>query len=197
MLYLWILIVAFFKEFIHPCLNLYLQLEEESIERHRGERKVHGVEEDSMSVTDSIATESDLTADTDSVTIDTDSNSDSDSEDDNNSENGKESDRVQESESRKSENKSESRTEGSDNGCNEDNTADDKEEEEVGFPDTSISLQHVQGDKWVLASLLNLNQFICFTVNVLGVGVAYREVPRTNAFVACCKHLIMISYTFS
>ncbi|XP_078313249.1 ribosome quality control complex subunit NEMF-like isoform X1 [Crassostrea virginica] len=130
--------------------GLLFKLEEESIERHRGERKVHGVEEDSMSVTDSIATESDLTADTDSVTIDTDSNSDSDSEDDNKSENSKESDRVQESESRISENKSESRTEGSDNGCNEDNTADDKEEEEVGFPDTSISLQHVQGDKFEL-----------------------------------------------
>ena len=105
------------------------------------------MEEDSMSVTDSIANERDMTADTDSVTIDTDSKSDSDSEDDNRSENSKESDRVHESESRISEYKNESRTEGSDNGCNEDNTADDKEEEGVGFPDTSISLQHVQGDK--------------------------------------------------
>lgn len=122
------------------------QLEDDSIERHKGERKVHGVDDDTMSVTDSIATESDLTADTNSVTIDTDS--DSDSENDSKSENNEDNERLQESDSEN--NKSESKNDNGDGvqGINAEKT-DESDKEEVSFPDTSISLQHVKGDKYV------------------------------------------------
>lgn len=122
------------------------QLEDDSIERHKGERKVHGVDDDTMSVTDSIATESDLTADTNSVTMDTDS--DSDSENDSKSENNEDNERLQESESEN--NKSESKNDSGDGvqGIKAERT-EESDKEEVSFPDTSISLQHVKGDKYV------------------------------------------------
>lgn len=125
------------------------QLEDDSIERHKGERKVHGVDDDTMSVTDSIATESDLTADTNSVTIDTDS--DSDSENDSKSENNEDNERLQESDSEN--NKSESKSDSGDGvqGIKAERT-EESDKEEVSFPDTSISLQHVKGDKYVTST---------------------------------------------
>lgn len=127
--------------------GLLFKLEDDSIERHKGERKVHGVDDDTMSVTDSVATESDLTADTNSVTIDTDS--DSDSENDSKSENNEDNERLQESDSEN--NKSESKNDNGDGvqGINAEKT-DESDKEEVSFPDTSISLQHVKGDKFEL-----------------------------------------------
>lgn len=123
------------------------QLEDDSIERHKGERKVHGVDDDTMSVTDSVATESDLTADTNSVTIDTDS----DSENDSKSENNENNERLQESDSEN--NKSESKNDSGD-GVQwiKAERTEESDKEEVSFPDTSISLQHVKGDKYVTST---------------------------------------------
>lgn len=121
------------------------QLEDDSIERHKGERKVYGVDDDTMSVTDSIATESDLTADTNSVTMDTDS--DSDSENDSKSENNEDNERLQESESEHSKSESNGNGDGV-QGIKAERT-EESDKEEVSFPDTSISLQHIKGDKYV------------------------------------------------
>lgn len=142
------------------------QLEDDSIERHKGERKVHGVDDDTMSVTDSVATESDLTADTNSVTIDTDS--DSDSENDSKSENNEDNERLQESDSEnnKSESKSESKSDSGDGvqGIKAERT-EESDKDEVSFPDTSISLQHVKGDKYV-TSTSNIDFTVYFEIEV-------------------------------
>lgn len=142
------------------------QLEDDSIERHKGERKVHGVDDDTMSVTDSVATESDLTADTNSVTIDTDS--DSDSENDSKSENNEDNERLQESDSEnnKSESKSESKSDSGDGvqGIKAERT-EESDKDEVSFPDTSISLQHVKGDKYV-TSTSNIDFTVYFEIGV-------------------------------
>ncbi|XP_048732715.1 ribosome quality control complex subunit NEMF-like [Ostrea edulis] len=136
--------------------GLLFKLEDDSIERHRGERKVHKVEDDAISVADSIATESDLTADTNSVNQDTDSDSDSETEENyNRSESTEDSERPQTD--------SESKTDGNgDCQCVDKNgkiSGEDSDKKEVKeeddkeknlFPDTSISLQHVKGDKFEL-----------------------------------------------
>ncbi|XP_061172941.1 ribosome quality control complex subunit NEMF-like [Saccostrea echinata] len=147
--------------------GLMFKLEDGSIERHKGERKVHVTEDDSISVADSLATESDITADTNSLSLDSDSESEKEENDqnDNNSEYGENSERLRDDfgeidstvdkasalEGKETSVKSENRTGGSDdNRTDMEVKVEEEDETESLFPDTAISLQHVKGDKFEL-----------------------------------------------
>ena len=176
------------------CYILMFQLEESSISRHLGERKIRVAEDDELSVADTIATESELTE----VTLSDQELDDSDDEDDNIKDDKDRTDencdmvKKEESGDTKSdldcsastesdnkqganisisaknieneENQDEIKTESvvsetdikinvsGDKGNETEITTDPDGKEErknqiVEFPDTEISLQHVQGDK--------------------------------------------------
>lgn len=140
-------------------LSIVFQLEEGSIFRHKGERKIRIAEDDTMSVADSIGTEND-TIDTNS--IDGDSDNDSDNSSDSDNEEDKNDNKLQtlkeDSEdelcsdskvkvegSQVALAEKEVKVEGSKVEKQEDK--DSSEDDNAAFPDTSISLQHVKGDK--------------------------------------------------
>ena len=176
------------------CYILMFQLEESSISRHLGERKIRVAEDDELSVADTVATESELTE----VTLSDGELDDSDDEDeyikDDQHRIGENCDMVKKEESgdtksdldssastesdnkqggnisesakniENQENQDEIKTESvvsetdikinvsGDNGTETEIRTDPDSKEErknqtVEFPDTEISLQHVQGDK--------------------------------------------------
>ncbi|XP_050405953.1 ribosome quality control complex subunit NEMF [Patella vulgata] len=112
-----------------------LDLEEGSVERHRGERKVRTLEDDdAISVVDSVA---------DSETLDIDETETADGEEDSSSseEDGEKGEEMKEEEAIEEEKEEESSS----------------EEEESSFPDTSINLQHVKGEKFELQRGISVN----------------------------------------
>lgn len=143
------------------------QLEEGSVENHKGERKIRTKEEDDLeSVADSIATESDITMETDSVNIDSD-NSGDESEEENVDESLQEKmETVKITIKSESENCDKCESNDPDSKESESNDLHSNESEnsakivkseqyeekkqdsddECMFPDTSITLQHVKGD---------------------------------------------------
>ena len=110
--------------------------------RHKDERRVRTADEDAISVAESMATESDVT----DVTADSDTDS-SGSEDESNK-----LDAIEENEEG---NRPSDTSEGNLDvkpGTSEMKSEDvegskESDEEELEFPDTSIQLQHVRGDK--------------------------------------------------
>ena len=174
-----------------PICHMIFQLEESSISRHLGERKIRVADDDELSVADTVATESELTEVTLSDHELDDSDDEDDIKDDKHSENcdmvkkkesgdtksdldssaSKESDNKQGANISLSaknienqENQDEIKTESvvsetdikinvsGDKGNEMEMTTDPDSKEKakdqtVEFPDTEISLQHVQGDK--------------------------------------------------
>jgi len=149
-----------------------LQLEEDSVSRHKGERKVRTQDDDLESIADSIATESDMKAE---------SVLDENDDDDDGSDSGEENETDEQcleskmekvqirvksegdvSDSPRSESESHDldlpQSESYDKGtsvkveqCDDSkedskNTSDNSDGEQM-FPDTNITLQHVKGDK--------------------------------------------------
>ena len=121
-------------------------MDEDSILRHKDERKVRGVDEDAMSVTESV-----LTDDPNDV-IDEEENSDSE-------EDGEDTDSSSRSDLQDIKEEPEQSVDAVSEDVNKMDiaaaAAADVEEEEVEeedealFPDTNIELHHVKGDKWV------------------------------------------------
>lgn len=148
-----------------------LQLEEDSVSRHKGERKVKTQDDDLESIADSIATESDMTMDTENVLDESDDDDGVDSGEENDepcleSKMEKVEIRVKSegdvSDSPRSESEShdldlpqsESYDEGTsvkveqcDDSKEESKNNSDNSDGEQMFPDTNITLQHVKGDK--------------------------------------------------
>lgn len=150
-----------------------LQLEEDSVSRHKGERKVRTQDDDLESIADSIATESDMTNDAESVLNESDNDDGSDSGEENEND-----EQCLESKMEKVEIKVKSEGDVSDSPRSESeshdldlpqsksydkgtsvnveqcddskedskNTSDNSDGEQM-FPDTNITLQHVKGDK--------------------------------------------------
>ena len=137
-----------------------LQLDDTSVFRHKGERKVRSAEEDAASVSDSIATESEISE----VSMET---KDGDSSDMDTEEEGKEDGEVatevakgwsvpdaasgaginlEAAEEAQGEEKEREEEEENWEDAREEKE-DSEEEEESLFPDTSIQLQHVMGGK--------------------------------------------------
>ncbi|KAK6182203.1 hypothetical protein SNE40_009935 [Patella caerulea] len=117
--------------------TLLFKLEEGSVERHRGERKVRTLEDDdAISVVDSVADSETQDID-DTETADGEEDSSSSEEDGEKEEENKEEKAIAIEEEKEEESSS--------------------EEEESSFPDTSISLQHVKGEKFELQRGISVN----------------------------------------
>ncbi|CAH1790707.1 unnamed protein product [Owenia fusiformis] len=172
------------KNFLPPCYLVYgfgflFKLDDTCIFRHKDERKVRTLEEDAMSVADSIATEnSEVSIETDDVTNDDGDDSDSEADDEHASTEDRTSNsNTTPSQDGESETKSlENIDTESNNACEnndaksntteidekesedhvtmetkpEKNDSDDDDDDENLFPDTNIQLHHVQGDKYEL-----------------------------------------------
>ncbi|XP_033735846.1 nuclear export mediator factor Nemf-like [Pecten maximus] len=143
------------KNYLPPSFLVYgfgflFKLEDDSISRHKGERKIRTTEEDEMSV----VTESDVTTDIDSVIDESDDDS---SDEDDNSQTGDEGQQQRldtlEEQNEETEEQDmpivEVKVEGVKEEMKEE-MEEEKEEESSIFPDTEISLQHVKGDKYEL-----------------------------------------------
>ncbi|XP_046545079.1 nuclear export mediator factor NEMF-like [Haliotis rubra] len=140
------------KNYLPPSYLIYgfgflFKLEEDSVDRHLGERKVRTLEEDEMSVTDSVAT--DVTAD-ESIISDDDSDSDDETE-----KTGVEVTTVDSNEEGQ-ENEEQGEDDKEDDMLKVEVKIEEKIEEDTeeksgsAFPDTSINLLHVKGDKYEL-----------------------------------------------
>lgn len=139
---------------------LYFKVDEDSVFRHKGERRVRALEEDS------VTTYSDVTDVTDQVGSDNDEEEEEEGGDtDTESTNDKLED-IEESDSEEAEKAPTDSGEKNDTGdvskevkggaalengkeAENDPSDSDDSDGELQFPDTSIKLQHVKGDKWV------------------------------------------------
>ncbi|XP_021353469.1 nuclear export mediator factor Nemf-like isoform X2 [Mizuhopecten yessoensis] len=143
------------KNYLPPSFLVYgfgfvFKLEDDSIIRHKGERKIRTTEEDEMS----IITESDMATDTASMA---DVSDDDSSDQDDTSQTGEEGqqqglDTLEEQEEETQEQGMqivEVKVEGVKEKVKEE-VEEEKEEESSMFPDTEISLQHIKGDKYEL-----------------------------------------------
>ncbi|XP_064599750.1 ribosome quality control complex subunit NEMF-like [Liolophura sinensis] len=122
------------KNYLPPSYLVYgfgflFKLDEGSVFRHLGERKVKTVEEDAMSVADSLQSE---------VTVETNSGHESEAEED----------------SGESETEGDNLAAAADELSGEVKSEDESDGENL-FPDTNISLQHVEGDKFSLQPRLS------------------------------------------
>ncbi|XP_060068947.1 ribosome quality control complex subunit NEMF-like [Ylistrum balloti] len=139
------------KNYLPPSFLVYgfgflFKLEDDSILRHKGERKIRTTEEDEMS----IVTESDVTTDIASMV---DMSDDSSDEDDNSQTGGEEQQQTLETLQEQEEETEEQHmpiVEVKVEEVKEQVTEEEKEEESSIFPDTEINLQHIKGDKYEL-----------------------------------------------
>jgi len=192
------------KNFLPPSYLVYgfgflFKLEEGSVERHLGERKVRVTEDDVMPVADSTASVAGATDD-DDVEIEISDGSDSEEE----------GDGVQGA-------GGDGRDDNCDDNCDDDeekedpaeNDGEDKEEkekkndtknistklesrkvtdkvkveekvDEISFPDTNIALTHVKGDKYELQSASNQSEDLFDGKVYLGDGEMVARGPRTK-----------------
>lgn len=153
------------KNYLPPSYLVYgfallFKLEEGSVSRHKGERKVRTHEDDLESIADSVATESDLGMDTGSINNESDSDEDLD-DDKENEEDSLQAKMEKVEITMKSENETCDKDKSIDQVApksdisdikgqlNEENNSDSSDGEQM-FPDTKITLQHVKGDKYEL-----------------------------------------------
>ncbi|KAK3092818.1 hypothetical protein FSP39_007530 [Pinctada imbricata] len=128
------------KNYLPPSYLIYgfgllFKLEEGSIPHHKGERKVHVTDDDTVS----IATESDITVDT---TSDVEIEIEDDSSDEDNDDKKDKEQLETIDENSEGDNQGQSRS--------QEMKEEEEVEEEGAFPDTELSLQHVKGDKFEL-----------------------------------------------
>ncbi|XP_071079995.1 ribosome quality control complex subunit NEMF-like [Haliotis cracherodii] len=140
------------KNYLPPSYLIYgfgflFKLEEGSVDRHQGERRVRTVEEDEMSVTESVVTESDITADESIVSDD-----DSDSDEGGDGEKTGVDKSMDSNEEGKDDEEEEEDDDVEDDVVKVEVKIEEDTEEKPGsaFPDTSINLLHVKGDKYEL-----------------------------------------------
>ncbi|XP_069118098.1 ribosome quality control complex subunit NEMF-like [Argopecten irradians] len=140
------------KNYLPPSFLVYgfgflFKLEDGSIFRHKGERKIRTTEEDEMS----IVTEGDAATDLDSIV---DMSDDGSSDEDDSSQTSSQQqvlDTVEEQEEEQAMQMVEVKVEEVKQDVKEEEQEQqEKEEESSEFPDTEISLQHVKGDKYEL-----------------------------------------------
>ena len=172
------------KNYLPPSYLVYgfamlFKLEEDSVSRHKGERKVKTQDDDLESIADSIATESDMTMDTENVLDESDDDDGVDSGEENDeqcleSKMKKVEIRVKSegdvSDSPRSESESHDldlpqserydegtsvKVEQCDDSKEESKNNSDNSDGEQMFPDTNITLQHVKGDKYELHRMLS------------------------------------------
>ncbi|KAL3872530.1 hypothetical protein ACJMK2_035753 [Sinanodonta woodiana] len=171
------------KNYLPPSYLVYgfaimFKLEDGSITRHAGERRVRTADEDEMSVADSMATESEATIETnsDSEMEDVDDNIDGDkSDEDDDKEDAKQEDRDAINDIGRQKDESENdhleaddteedelhartvlsrditMSEEHSRKTQDGETSSGREEVDMAFPDTMINLQHVKGDKFELS----------------------------------------------
>lgn len=140
------------KNYLPPSFLVYgfgflFKLEDGSVFRHKGERKIRTTEEDEMS----IVTEGDAATDLDSIV---DMSDDGSSDEDDSSQTSSQQqvlDTVEEQEEEQAMQMVEVKVEEVKQDVKEEEQEQqEKEEESSEFPDTEISLQHVKGDKYEL-----------------------------------------------
>lgn len=142
---------------MNPFNITMFQLEEGSVSRHKGERKVRTLEDDLESIADSVATESDLGLDTGSINNDSDSDEDLDDHKENEEDSleGKmekveitmKSDDETCGKSDKDKSIDQVAPQSDIKGQLKETNNSDSSDGEQTFPDTKITLQHVKGDK--------------------------------------------------
>lgn len=153
------------KNYLPPSYLVYgfallFKLEEGSVSRHKGERKVRTLEDDLESIADSVATESDLGLDTGSINNDSDSDEDLDDHKENEEDSleGKmekveitmKSDDETCGKSDKDKSIDQVAPQNDIKGQLKETNNSDSSDGEQTFPDTKITLQHVKGDKYEL-----------------------------------------------